>query len=198
MDDALLVGAVILGAGRSQRMGVPKLSLPWGRTTVIEHIVSILKTAEVSPIVLVTGGARAELQDLLRDAGISFAHNPEYTNTQMLETLQIGLREIPAEVSACLIVLGDQPQIEYQIVEKLLREYRRGKGDIVVPSYNMKRGHPWLVGKDLWEEIEALRSPQTLKDFLAEFSSSIHYVEVNSNSVLLDLDTPEDYQNQRP
>jgi len=198
MDDALLVGAVILGAGRSQRMGVPKLTLPWGNTTVIENIVSVLKMGGVSPIVLVTGGARTEVENLLKDAGICLAHNPEYAHTQMLETLQIGLRGMPAEVSACLIVLGDQPQIEHETVEKLLAEYRSGKGDIVVPSYNMKRGHPWLVGKNLWEAIETMESTETLRDFLFKYSNNIHYVEVNSNSILMDLDTPEDYQNQHP
>lgn len=198
MGDAQLVGAIILGAGRSQRMGAPKLTLPWGSTTVIEHIVSVLKMGGVSPIVLVTGGARAEVQNLFRDAGISFAHNPEYANTQMLETLQIGLREMPEEVSACLVVLGDQPQLECQTVEKLLREYRCGKGEIVVPSHNMRRGHPWLVSKNLWGAIKTFRSPRTLRDFLFEYSSGIHYVEVTSSSILMDLDTPEDYQDQHP
>ena len=128
---------------------------------------------------LVTGGARTEVQNLLRDAGICLAHNPEYAHTQMLESLQIGLREMPANVSACLVVLGDQPQIEHETVEKLLVEYRSGKGDIVVPSYNMKRGHPWLVGKNLWGAIETFRQPSDVEGF-PDFEYSIASITLKS------------------
>ena len=198
MDEDLRVGAVILGAGRSQRMGVPKLSLPWGDTTVIEQIVKNLQRSNVSPIVLVTGGARAEVQRLLSGAGVLFVHNSDYERTEMLESFKIGLREMPAEVSACLVVLGDQPQMKHETVEKLLTHYRHDKDDLIVPSFHMKRGHPWLVGRRLWREIEDLDAHQTLRDFLNNRSSDIHYIDVNTNSILMDLDTPEDYQSQRP
>lgn len=198
MDEDLRVGAVILGAGRSQRMGVPKLSLPWGNATVIEQVVTILKMSDISPIVLVTGGARTEIQHLLDDTGVLFAHNSDYDRTEMLDSLKIGLRELPAEVTACLVVLGDQPQIKHETIEKLLNQYRHDKDNIIIPSYQMRRGHPWLVTRKLWQEIEILRAHQTLRDFLHERSGEICYVEVNTNSILTDLDTPEDYQSQRP
>lgn len=198
MDENPLVGAVILGAGRSTRMGAPKLILPWGKTTVIEQIVTVLTQSEVAPIVLVTGRSGADIRRLLRNSGVLFVHNPEYARTEMLESLQIGLRKMPPDVSACLVVLGDQPQIEHETVKKLLGKYRSAKSEIIVPSYQMRRGHPWLVDRSLWKEIDALRSPQSMRDFLLNRSGSVHYVDVFSNSVLMDLDTPDDYQNQRP
>jgi CTP:molybdopterin cytidylyltransferase MocA len=62
----------------------------------------------------------------------------------------------------------------------------------------MKRGHPWLVTRSLWKEILELRPPSTLRDFLNKYSDAIHYVTVDTPSILADLDTPEDYRKSHP
>jgi molybdenum cofactor cytidylyltransferase len=62
----------------------------------------------------------------------------------------------------------------------------------------MKRGHPWLVARSLWSQILAIKSPETPRDFINQYADEIQYVEVDTPSILADLDTPEDYQNSRP
>jgi CTP:molybdopterin cytidylyltransferase MocA len=62
----------------------------------------------------------------------------------------------------------------------------------------MRRGHPWLVARTLWNEILGLRPDQTPRNFLNAHAEDIHYVELDSPSILADLDTPEDYRMARP
>jgi molybdenum cofactor cytidylyltransferase len=62
-----------------------------------------------------------------------------------------------------------------------------------VPSYQLHRGHPWLVSRALWPAVFALHSPETLRDFLKQHAAQITYLPVESASILQDLDTPEDY-----
>jgi len=62
----------------------------------------------------------------------------------------------------------------------------------------MRRGHPWLVARPLWGEILEMRSPASLRDFLNGHEAEIRYVEVESDRILQDMDTPEDYLKSRP
>jgi len=197
-ENAISVGAVILAAGQSRRMGRPKLTLPWGETTVIEHVVATIIDAGVSPIVVVTGGAHEQIESILAKYPVILVRNYEYKNVEMLESLQIGIRALPDEISACLVVLGDQPQIESVVVKEVICEFAATVADIIVPSYQMKRGHPWLISRKYWDELLAYRSPQSLRDFLQYHAQAIHYLIIDDQSILLDLDTPEEYDAQRP
>jgi molybdenum cofactor cytidylyltransferase len=97
-----------------------------------------------------------------------------------------------------LIGLGDQPQIQERSVRLVLEGYRRSGASIVVPSFQMRRGHPWLVGRAHWDEILAMKSPASLRVFLNSHTGEIHYVDINNDSILQDLDTPEDYLKFKP
>jgi len=68
-----------------------------------------------------------------------------------------------------------------------------GASRIVVPSYQNQRGHPWLVARSLWDELLTLKAPKTSRDFLKKNARAIHYVNMNTPSVIEDLDTPQDY-----
>jgi molybdenum cofactor cytidylyltransferase len=100
-------------------------------------------------------------------------------------------------VKSTLIGLGDQPQLSLEAARKVLSAFESSGAQLVVPSYNLRRGHPWLVQCDLWSELLSLKSPQTLRDFLNSHAREIHYVETDQ-TILKDLDTPEDYQREKP
>jgi molybdenum cofactor cytidylyltransferase len=124
--------------------------------------------------------------------------NPRFESDEMTWSLQTGLAAMPEDVEAALVVLGDQPQIEPRVVEAVLAAYRQAGPVLVVPSYEMRRGHPWLVSRALWPAILALQPPQTLRDWLNASAAQIHYLVVDTPSVLRDLDTPDDYERERP
>lgn len=192
-----MISALILAAGQSKRMGQPKMLLPWGETTVLEKVMATFKSAGIDDVLVVTGGVREQVEELIGDSARTL-FNPKYAENEMLRSVQVGLEGITPGVEAVLIGLGDQPQIRERSVRLVAEEYRRSGASIVVPSFQMRRGHPWLVGRDHWSEILAMRSPASLRDFLNTHASEIHYVEINNDSILQDLDTPEDYLKFKP
>jgi molybdenum cofactor cytidylyltransferase len=192
------VGAVVLAAGQSTRMGQAKQVLPWGKHTVIEQVNSTLIQAGISEIVVVTGAAREQVEARLRTLPVNLVHNPDYSTAEMVTSLQVGIRSLSPAVEALLVVLGDQPGIEAGVVRAVVKAYRAGKSRLVVPSYEKRRGHPWLADQSLWPDLMALREEKTLRDFLNEHADEIEYVNIDSPSILKDVDTPEDYRRQKP
>ncbi len=192
------MAAVVLAAGRSIRMGRPKMTLPWGNTTVIGRVVWVLHQARIPRVVVVTGGARREVEAALSGIEVQLIFNPYFAREEMLVSLQCGLDVLDKEVEAALVVLGDQPQIELEVVQAILARYWLKRSALVVPSFRMRRGHPWLVDRQLWRAILELDPGSTLRDLLNMHADQIDYLNVDSPCVLRDLDTPEDYQRQRP
>lgn len=189
------IGAVILGAGLSVRMEQPKLLLSWAGKTVIEQIVEVLQQADVKPVLIVAGRWWKEILALVENRSVRVVFHPHYAETQMMQTILLGLDALEQDVDAAMIVLGDQPQVKLEVVSGLVNAYQSGNGELIVPSYHMRRGHPWLMGRELWQDF---RKMETSREFLKQFEKKIHYLEVETDSILQDLDTPEDYQRYRP
>jgi len=190
-----MITAIVLAAGRSRRMGEPKMLLPWGDTTVLEHVIHTLVSAGLEEILVITGGDRDRVEDLVQGSARAI-FNPGYKRGEMLSSLQVGLRE--ASGVATLVVLGDQPQVQKSSLELVLEVFINSGSSIIVPSYNMRRGHPWLISKKHWAEIIKMGSGDSLRNFLNHHTDEIHYVNVDDPGVLQDLDTPADYLKSRP
>jgi molybdenum cofactor cytidylyltransferase len=174
------------------------MTLPWGRTTVIGQVVNSLQSAGLKDIVIVTGGARGEVEAAVRQLPVRAVFNPRFAECEMLLSLQVGLAALAPHCEAALVALGDQPQMESRIVQGILAIYRETPSGFVVPSYQMRRGHPWIVARPLWDSLLALQPPATLRDILEIHKEQIHYWVVDSPSVLQDLDTPDEYQRFKP
>jgi molybdenum cofactor cytidylyltransferase len=192
------VAAVVLAAGLSTRMGTPKMVLPWGMRTVVAQVVSQLFEGGADDVTVVTGGARELVEQALEGFPVKFTANPDYENGEMLCSLQVGIRSLGERADAALIALGDQPQIHSGVVSAVIEAYQVSSAPLVIPSYHMRRGHPWLVERGLWGDLLAVKQPNTLRDFLGDYQRLIQYVNVDDASVLADMDTPEEYQRQRP
>jgi len=232
----MTISALILAAGQSKRMGQPKMLLPWGKTSVLGQVIETIQRAGVEEIIVVTGGAREQVEGIVTSCGLQVAHNNNFASGEMLSSIQVGLRALmlpppslrdtsPREASlrdksaqsnldnnlpllggfgggregvATLIVLGDQPQTQEGTVRAVVRRFIGTEFRLIVPSYQMRRGHPWLVARPLWDEILQMKSPQTPRDFLNAHAHEIDYVIVDTPSVLADLDTTDDYLKSRP
>ena len=198
-----MISAIILAAGESKRMGQPKMLLKWGKTTVLEHVISVFANAGVEDIVVVTGAARDEVEKIVAVAQTSCparsVFNEGFVEGEMLSSIQCGLRDLAEkDSSAALIALGDQPQVREGSVWRVCEMFKETGNPLVVPSYHMRRGHPWLVDESLWGEMLAMRAPQTPRDFLNARAEQIKYVEVDDEGILADLDTPEQYRAHEP
>jgi molybdenum cofactor cytidylyltransferase len=186
------ISAVILAAGKSVRMGQQKMLMPWGNTTVLGRVIETLQAAGVEDIMLVTNSTTAPK---IADYKLPIALND---NGEMLESIQLGLEVQKPSAGAALICLGDQPQVGEENVRKVCEGFIQSRSKIVVPSYQMRRGHPWLVERDLWDDILKLRAPRSMRDFLNMHKDEIFYVDCDSPGILQDLDTPADYLKYKP
>ncbi len=192
------VGAVVLAAGLSRRMGQPKVLLPWtDRQTVIEHILTQLLLAKVEHTTVVTGHRANDVRLLATRLGADAVYNPDYASGEMLSSLKAGLLAQPPHISAVLVVLGDQPRIQARIIAQVLAAYAEGAGDIVAPSYQMRRGHPILIDRRYWQDILNLPADGAPRDVIDRYKDRIGYVTVDTDSVLRDIDTPDDYRDER-
>lgn len=191
-----MITAIVLAAGNSKRMGQPKMLMPWGESTVLQTVISTIQAAGIMDILVVTGGARRQVEALVgRSAQTVF--NEVYSEGEMLSSIQTGLKVKMPQAAAALICLGDQPQIREGSVRKVCDAFTASNSPLVVPSYDMHRGHPWLVARPLWDELIAMKAPLTARDFLKKYSDQIKHVEIDTPSILEDLDTPEDYLKSR-
>ena len=193
-----MISAMILAAGESKRMGQPKMLLPWGDKTVLGQVISTFQGAGLEDILVVTGGAHWQVEEIVKQHGARSVFNPHFAGGEMLSSVQLGLAGQKPETQATLIGLGDQPQVQPGTLRLIREAFVAGMSPLIVPSFQMRRGHPWLVERSLWQELLALQSPLTLRDFLNRHASGITYLEVNTPTILADLDTPEDYQSSRP
>jgi molybdenum cofactor cytidylyltransferase len=192
------IAAIVLAAGQSRRMGRPKLTLPWGNRTVIEQVITTLLEAGISEIVVVSGGYRELLEEVLATYPVSMIYNPIYQQSEMTESLKTGIQELSETTQAFLVVLGDQPSIDADVIRQVVARYQEERPQLVIPSYNMRRGHPWLVDRSLWNDLLSLNPEETMRDFLNRNQKGIRYQVVDNPEILMDIDTPEDYDRFRP
>lgn len=198
----MMITAIILAAGMSSRMGSPKMLLPWGDTSIIEHVISVFSEAGIDDILVVTGGSHEQVEAIILESRKRYpvrgVYNENYERGDMLSSIQCGLRKIADKnIGAAMIGLGDQPQVQIGSVQLIRDAYSQTKNPLVVPSFQMRRGHPWLVVRSLWNEILEMDSSHTPRDFLSAHAADIQYVDVDTPSILADLDTPEDYRASR-
>lgn len=195
-----MISAIILAAGESKRMGQPKMLLRWGNTTILGQVLATYQAAGIDDILVVTGGAHEQVIGVVRQYGVRSTFNENFSEGEMLSSLQHGLRILLPEedkVKAALIGLGDQPQAQIESIQRICNMFRKHKSALIVPSFQMRRGHPWLVERGLWRELLEMPPSESPRDFLNRHAQEIHYVEVDTPSILADLDTPQDYQHSQ-
>ncbi|MGB9586518.1 MAG: nucleotidyltransferase family protein, partial [Anaerolineales bacterium] len=184
----------------------PKIAMPWGNTTVLGHIIKTLEEGGVAlgldEIIVVSGRAHTEILKILQTAQAKLplhpCFNPHYQQDEMLISLQVGMSCLSPHCQAVLVALGDNPQILPSTVHLLLKEYLKEPKPILMPSYQMRRGHPWMIDRSLFSTIKDLQPPLTMRDFFQKHADQIHYVLVDTPTILQDIDTPQDYERYHP
>jgi molybdenum cofactor cytidylyltransferase len=194
-----MISAIVPAAGLSIRMGgkTPKPLLPWRQHTVIEQVVTTLRLAGLpaEQIVVALGHHRAEMEAVLAGHGVRCVFNPHYRAGEMLSTVQAGLRALPPDCTGALVALADQPQMLVNTVQQVLAAFSASdEQELIIPSYQMRRGHPIALPRWLWLAVLALAPGASLRTVINEHAAAIRYVTVDTPTILADLDTPEQYE----
>jgi molybdenum cofactor cytidylyltransferase len=192
------VTAVILAAGQGKRMGRTKQLLPWGETTVLGQVIANVRATSAQEVVVVTGHEAERVTAVAQAAGARTVHNPDYESGEMLSSLQTAVRALPERTAAVLILLADQPMLGPEPIEAVLTAYREGRGALIAPVFNGRRGHPPLIGRAYFDELLALPPTAAPRDLLRRHEDEIYLVAAPDETILRDLDVPADYAESRP
>ena len=191
--------AIIPAAGKSSRMGRPKLSLPLAGKTILEHVIAALHAGGCQDVLCVIGPHVAELAPLAEQVGAAVYLLPEET-PDMRATVEQGWRwwerrRAMQDEDAWYLVPADHPILDATIITRLETELiRQPEKSIVLPTFQGKRGHPALLR---WKHVAGMRGlpPDVgLNVYLRQRAGETLEVPVETPGVLLDLDTPEEYQ----
>lgn len=187
--------AVIPAAGRSRRMGRPKLLLPLGAKTVLERLLSALEHPAITARVLVVHRDDAELAELARSAGARVV-TPEIPPDEMRVSVEHALRSIevqdrPAPEDGWLLIPADHPMLSPSALSRIVTAWDATDAAMLVPTCEGRRGHPTFFRWSLVPEVFALPADVGLNHLVADRRRV--EVELADESILTDLDTPEDY-----
>jgi len=190
-----MISAIVLAAGESKRMGQNKLLLPWQGKTILEGVLDALLNSQVEEVILVLGHEAERIREKVPAQKIKIVSNSDYKKG-MSTSIRQGLMALDESAKAFIIVLGDQPGISREIFNRLIREFQQNypHKNIVVPSYRGTRGHPVLFSTKYMKEALQLQGDVGCRQILADHPEDILTVQVNTEAVLFDIDTPEEYE----
>lgn len=190
-----MISAIVLAAGRSQRMGAQKLLLPFGSKTVIAHIVDQLTASSVDEIYVVIGCQGKRVSQELSDRPVYIVNNPNY-ESGMLSSVRCGLEAINQKCRTVLVALGDQPSVTTKLIDQMVHIFACSEKQILVPLYDNRRGHPIIFSSVYRGEISANYDDVGLRGLLHAHKEDIFELPVAEAGVLSDMDYPEDYQRE--
>ena len=188
-----MISAILLAAGESRRMGEFKQLLSFAGQTFVECCADRLLAARIDEVVVVTGHRETDVRGVLGGRAVRFAHNPDYREG-MSASVKCGIAAVSPAASAVLVALVDQPQIETAIINRVIDEYEKRRGLVVIPTYGGRNGHPVLIDLRLRDELLGFDPAQGLRQVIHAHTDSIVHIEVMTDSVLTDFDYPEDYR----
>ena len=187
------ITAIILAAGYSSRMGAFKPLLPFGETTVLERAIALFRAAGIADIRVVVGHRADELLPLLVRWQVRPLLNACYAEG-MFSSVLTAAASFEGEGGAFFLLPVDFPLVRPESVEILLGAYRRGAGGILYPTCHGRRGHPPLLATSYRDAILSWPGTGGLSELLRQYQEDAANIETGDEGVLLDMDTPADYE----
>jgi len=189
-----MIAGLILAAGESSRMGTPKAALAYRGRTFLETIVQTLEEAGIERIVVVLGHRAEEIQRQIKIEPARVVINPDYRSGQT-SSLQAGLRALLADgPDAVLLCLVDHPAVSAETARKIMAAFCEGGAPVVIPTYQGRRGHPVLIGRQVFPELLDLASDAGADSVIRKYRPTTQSVAVEDEGVVIDVDDPESYR----
>jgi molybdenum cofactor cytidylyltransferase len=189
------IWAVILAAGESKRMGLPKMLLTFSGRTMIEKVITNVSESKIDKIIVVLGAYRDALVELISKLPVKYCYNDNYKKG-MLSSVRCGFRNLSSVCRAVLVFQGDQPLITSNAINEVIEAYLSSGKGIVIPVYKGRRGHPLLIDIKYRDEIEKLNPDKGLRSLACMFSDDVLEVDTNESGILTDFDTYEQYKKE--
>jgi molybdenum cofactor cytidylyltransferase len=186
------VAGIVLAAGRSTRMGGPnKLLAEIGGKPLVRIAAEQALASRAKPVVVVTGHQRVEVEAALKGLKVTFAHNPDYAEG-LSTSLKAGIAALPADVDGAIVCLGDMPQVDARLIDRLIAAFDPAKGALVaVPTIEGKRGNPVVWSRRFFGDLAKLDGDVGARHLIASYPEAVVEVPMTGRGALVDVDTPD-------
>lgn len=191
------VGAVILAAGSSSRMGRPKQTLQFQGTSLLRRATLAALDANCRPVVVVTGAHAEVSRRELDELDVCEAFNPDW-ETGMGSSVRAGIEtliSLDAHVAAVVLLVCDQPHVTSAVIANLIAAHETTGRPIIASAYGESFGVPALFNKTLFRELTQLAGASGAKEIIKRHASEAHFLPFPKGEV--DVDTPEDFSRFR-
>ena len=198
------VGALVLAAGQSRRMGaLNKLLIEVDGEPMVRRVASAAIASRAAPVVVVTGHEAERIREALAGLDVVFVHNPDYAEG-MSSSLDCGLQGLDVALDGTIdgalgggldgaaICLGDMPRTSAVLIDRLIEGFNPLEGRAIgVPTYRGKRGNPVLWAARYFGEIRSLSGDVGARHLIGDHADAVYEIESPDRSVTIDVDTPE-------
>jgi molybdenum cofactor cytidylyltransferase len=191
--DRKFISGLVLGAGASSRFGQPKQLLPYKGGALLGWVVNQAERATgIDEVVVVLGRAADEIREKVDFGTAKVVENPAF-GEGCASSYRAGIGALDPRSDAIMIILGDQPGIDPETINRVADEWRRGDGQIALASYQGRKGHPMLFSRPLFDKLVGLRGDKAAwklvdanPDLVRAISIDLPFPE--------DINTLEDFQ----
>lgn len=184
------IPAIVLAAGRSSRMGRPKPLVPIAGKPMLAHLLERLTRSRIAEILVVLGPEAEAVRAQVDLHGARVVLNPDYRQG-ISSSVRAGVREAGADAEGYLFALGDQPFVDPSTFDRLTDTWLPHRDEILVPTFQGRRGNPVVVSRELGSEADALRGDVGFRALFDAHARALRQVPVDDPGILIDMDTPE-------
>ena len=190
------IHAVLLAAGRSERMGRNnKLLLNVDGIPLVRKSAINILNSNVTSMTVVTGFDENKIVNALSGLNVNFVKNINFREG-LSSSLKAGLANITPTPSAVIICLADMPKIQPEHINQLIENFDPLKGwEICIPTNNGKRGNPVLIGSRFFPYIFETSGDFGAKQVMKQHSDKVVEVEIGTSDIHFDIDTQDEYEN---
>ena len=186
-----MVSAIIMASGFGSRMGRNKLLLPYKGKSMIEYVIDAVLNSDLKEKVFI--GREEQVLKIAEKRGIKTVVNPNAYRGQS-EAIKLGIKNLSSG-NGYMFLTGDQPFINSEVINTLIREFEEYSNSIIVPLCNDKSSSPVIFPGDLKVELLALQGDTGGREVIKTNLHRVKYVPINDPYCLMDVDTYEEYKN---
>jgi molybdenum cofactor cytidylyltransferase len=192
LDSSLGIAAIVLGAGRSSRMGGPnKLLAEINGKPLIRIVVEQALASRARPVLVVTGHQRERVEAALSGLPVQLVHNPHFADG-LGTSLKAGIAALKPNIDGTIVCLGDMPQVDAALIDRLIGAIDPDKGALIaVPVIEGKRGNPVVWSRRFFADLMTVEGDVGARYLIGRYAEAVAEVPVDGTAALTDVDTPE-------
>jgi molybdenum cofactor cytidylyltransferase len=189
------IAALVLAAGRSSRMGGPnKLLAEIGGRSLVRIAVEEALASQARPVIVVTGHQRERVEAALAGLPVDFVHNPYFADG-LGTSLKTGIAALPAQSDGAIVCLGDMPQVDAAMINRLIGAIDPAKGALIaMPTIEGQRGNPVVWSRRFFPDLMAVEGDVGARYLIGRYTEAVAEVPLSGKAALTDVDTPEVFE----